>query len=109
MNASLGGASKYSEGVAMRGVALDIEPIVGALAPAGHGNVRQYARSDFSRLPGGLVCGLMLADEHGRFRPDAPFNPADLASVIVQAVHLDAPEHEVQPVNVPDRRRAAPT
>lgn len=96
------GRVENTEGLALGDVALDIEPVLGTL------------RSPDTALPVDLppkasaACravwfrGLLLADESGHFRPEAPLSRADLASAIVQAVHLDAPAHEIHPSDVPE-------
>jgi cyanophycinase len=83
--------------------ALDIEPVVSTLQPP-----EAVQPVDLTSAgPAAAACkalwfrGVMLADEQRRFRPDAPLTRVDLATAIAQAVHLDAPENEVHPADVP--------
>ncbi len=91
------------EGRAIQDAALDIEPIVSTLQPP-----EAVLPVDLTAGPTAAACkavwfrGVMLADEKRHFRPDAPLTRADLATAIAQAVHLDAPESDVRPADVPE-------
>jgi cyanophycinase len=91
------------ENHAIQDAALDIEPVVSTLQPP-----EAVLPVDLTGGPAVAACkavwfrGVMLADEQRRFRPDAPLTRADLATAIAQAVHLDAPDNEVRPADVPE-------
>ena len=91
------------EGRAVQDVALDIEPIVGAL------------QSPDTALPDDLppgaaatACkalwfrGILLADEQRHFHPDAALTRADFATALSEAIHLDPPEGELNLADVPE-------
>lgn len=77
---------------AIEGVELTIEPVVGALLPPA-----SALPVDIPSGAAGMACqavwfrGLLLADDHRRFRPDAPLTRADLATALAGAVHLVPP------------------
>jgi cyanophycinase len=91
------------ENHAIQNAALDIEPVVSTLQPP-----ESVLPVDLTGGSAAAACkavwfrGVMLADEQRRFRPDAPLTRGDLATAIAQAVHLDAPENEVRPADVPE-------
>ena len=96
------GRVENTEGLALRDVGLDIEPIVGTLRPPDTALPVDLPAGISAACRAVWFRGLLLVDERGHFRPEAPLTRADLASAIVQAVHLDAPAHEVHPADVPE-------
>ncbi len=91
------------ENHAIQDAALDIEPVLSTLLPP-----ETALPVDLAGGPAAAACkavwfrGVMLADEQRHFRPDAPLTRADLATAIAQAVHLDAPESDIHPADVPE-------
>ena len=91
------------DGRAVQDVALDIEPILSTLQ-----GPETALPSDLPAGPAARACqavwfrGVLLADARRHFRPDAPLTRGDLATALAQAIHLDAPEHEVLLADVPE-------
>jgi len=77
---------------AVVGVKLKIEPVVMPLQPAYTVQAIDLpegpSRKSIEAL---LFRGILLADDHHRFRPNDPISRADLANAIVHTIHLEPP------------------
>ena len=89
---------------AIEGVDVSIQPVVGGLLPPA-----LAMPHDMPSGPVGAACqaawfrALLLADDQGRFLPDAPVTRADLATALAGTVHLVPPVGQSRlPPDVPE-------
>jgi cyanophycinase len=88
----------------IEGVEFSIEPVVEGLLPPA-----SAMPQDMPSGSAGLACqaawfrGLLLADDQGRYLPDAPVTRADLATALAGAMHLVPPADQPRlPPDIPE-------